>query len=156
MGRLKDVDAAERMFRFKALAYGMFAGLGGIPVGALIAAKVGGNPVLFAILGFIVPVLAALGADTGRHLIATSELFSVPGMVERWQAAAPALLDESAERDSATPGVGVRDSWVPFGLVGVISPWNFPVNLAIAPMASALAAGNRVMIKPSEFTPPWR
>jgi tetratricopeptide (TPR) repeat protein len=61
MGRLKDVDAAERMFRFKALAYGMFAGLGGIPVGALIAAKVGGNPVLFAILGFIVPVLAALG-----------------------------------------------------------------------------------------------
>lgn len=61
MGHLKDVDAAERIYRLKALAWGLFAGLGGLPVGALIAAKVGGNPLLFAALGFILPILAALG-----------------------------------------------------------------------------------------------
>ena len=41
----------------------------------------------------------------------------------------------------------------PFGVVGVLSPWNFPVNLAFAPMAGILAAGNRAMVKPSEVTP---
>jgi len=41
----------------------------------------------------------------------------------------------------------------PLGVVGVISPWNFPVNLTFGPLAGILAAGNRAMIKPSEFTP---
>lgn len=41
----------------------------------------------------------------------------------------------------------------PKGVVGVISPWNFPVNLTFAPLAGVLAAGNRAMIKPSETTP---
>lgn len=39
------------------------------------------------------------------------------------------------------------------GVVGIMAPWNFPVYLAIAPLAAALAAGNRVMIKPSELAP---
>lgn len=42
---------------------------------------------------------------------------------------------------------------VPLGVVANISPWNFPVLLAISPMAAILAAGNRAMLKPSEFTP---
>ena len=41
----------------------------------------------------------------------------------------------------------------PKGVVGVISPWNFPVNLTFGPLAGVLAAGNRAMIKPSEYTP---
>jgi coniferyl-aldehyde dehydrogenase len=41
----------------------------------------------------------------------------------------------------------------PVGVVGVISPWNYPVQLALAPVAGALAAGNRVLLKPSELTP---
>ena len=41
----------------------------------------------------------------------------------------------------------------PLGVVGVISPWNYPIQLAFAPAATALAAGNRVMLKPSELTP---
>ena len=41
----------------------------------------------------------------------------------------------------------------PLGVVGVIAPWNYPVNLCLAPAAFALAAGNRVMLKPSELTP---
>ena len=41
----------------------------------------------------------------------------------------------------------------PLGVVGVVAPWNYPVQLALAPAITALAAGNRVMIKPSELTP---
>ena len=41
----------------------------------------------------------------------------------------------------------------PLGVVGVITPWNFPFYLALGPAVQALAAGNRVMIKMSEFTP---
>ena len=41
----------------------------------------------------------------------------------------------------------------PKGVVGIIAPWNFPVQLTMAPMAGAFAAGNRVMVKSSEFTP---
>jgi len=41
----------------------------------------------------------------------------------------------------------------PLGVVGVIAPWNYPYQLAMSPAIAALAAGNRVMIKPSELTP---
>jgi coniferyl-aldehyde dehydrogenase len=41
----------------------------------------------------------------------------------------------------------------PKGVVGIIAPWNFPINLTFAPLAGVFAAGNRAMIKPSEFTP---
>tara|TARA_R110002110_G_scaffold333755_2_gene544495 strand:+ start:59779 stop:61239 length:1461 start_codon:yes stop_codon:yes gene_type:complete len=46
-----------------------------------------------------------------------------------------------------------RIEYQPLGVVGVISPWNFPVNLTFGPLAGILAAGNRALIKPSEFTP---
>jgi coniferyl-aldehyde dehydrogenase len=46
-----------------------------------------------------------------------------------------------------------RVMYQPLGVVGVIAPWNYPVSLALAPAAAALAAGNRVMLKPSEYTP---
>jgi coniferyl-aldehyde dehydrogenase len=41
----------------------------------------------------------------------------------------------------------------PLGVVGIIAPWNYPVNLALMPLAAAIAAGNHVMLKPSEHTP---
>ena len=41
----------------------------------------------------------------------------------------------------------------PVGVVGVVSPWNYPLQLALGPAIGALAAGNRVLIKPSEVTP---
>ncbi|MCO6382923.1 aldehyde dehydrogenase family protein [Oceanicola sp. 502str15] len=46
-----------------------------------------------------------------------------------------------------------RVHYQPKGVVGIVSPWNYPFLLALAPLATALAAGNRVMLKPSEFTP---
>lgn len=41
----------------------------------------------------------------------------------------------------------------PIGVVGIVAPWNFPIQLTFSPLANALSAGNRVMIKPSELTP---
>jgi len=46
-----------------------------------------------------------------------------------------------------------RIIYQPAGVVGIISPWNYPFNLSIVPLVAALAAGNRVMLKPSELTP---
>jgi acyl-CoA reductase-like NAD-dependent aldehyde dehydrogenase len=66
---------------------------------------------------------------------------------------------QKKEKRKVTPGIlallGAK-AWVeyqPLGVVGVISPWNFPVNLTFTPLAGILAAGNRCMIKPSEYTP---
>ncbi len=41
----------------------------------------------------------------------------------------------------------------PLGVVGIIAPWNYPLNLMLSPLVGALAAGNRAMLKPSELTP---
>ncbi|HWR95810.1 MAG TPA: coniferyl aldehyde dehydrogenase [Arenimonas sp.] len=43
--------------------------------------------------------------------------------------------------------------YAPLGVVGVVAPWNYPFQLAVIPLVNAIAAGNRVMVKPSEFTP---
>src|SRR3546814_14807039 len=49
-------------------------------------------------------------------------------------------------------GAKAEVRYEPKGVIGILSPWNFPVNLAFAPLMQVLAAGNRAMIKPSEFT----
>ena len=41
----------------------------------------------------------------------------------------------------------------PLGVIGIISPWNYPLQLAVMPLIAAIGAGNRAMIKPSEYTP---
>src|SRR5207302_3392903 len=60
-------------------------------------------------------------------------------------------------RRVATPlallGSASRIVYEPKGVVLIISPWNFPINLTIGPMISAIAAGNSVIVKPSEMTP---
>jgi coniferyl-aldehyde dehydrogenase len=50
-------------------------------------------------------------------------------------------------------GAKAAVEYQPMGVVGIIAPWNFPVQLTTGPMAGAFAAGNRVMIKSSEYTP---
>lgn len=49
-------------------------------------------------------------------------------------------------------GAKAHIQFQPKGTIGIISPWNFPVNLTFTPLAGVLAAGNRALIKPSEFT----
>jgi coniferyl-aldehyde dehydrogenase len=49
-------------------------------------------------------------------------------------------------------GAKAKVAYQPKGVVGILAPWNFPVGMVMVPMAGVLAAGNRAMIKPSEFT----
>lgn len=46
-----------------------------------------------------------------------------------------------------------RVVYQPLGVVGIVSPWNYPVSLALTPLVNAIAAGNRAILKPSELTP---
>ncbi|MCU6671536.1 coniferyl aldehyde dehydrogenase [Enterobacteriaceae bacterium H4N4] len=73
------------------------------------------------------------------------------------------MLRHSAEQVSEwmkpervdAPFAGMQ-AWIeqqPLGVVGIISPWNFPINLAFGPLAGVFAAGNTAMLKPSELTP---
>ncbi len=65
-------------------------------------------------------------------------------------------LDEWMKPEHVDDIDGGIQAWVqhqPLGVVGVISPWNFPINLAFGPLAGIFAAGNRAMLKPSELTP---
>ena len=96
---------------------------------------------------------AALAADTGRTRISRIEVAGFLGMIERWAAQAPALLAAPAPRPSATPGIRVETALHPYALVGCISPWNFPLTLAMIDAIPALAAGCAVLVKPSEVTP---
>lgn len=50
-------------------------------------------------------------------------------------------------------GAKARVEYQPKGVVGVIAPWNFPIGMVMVPLAGILSAGNRAMVKPSEFTP---
>ena len=60
------------------------------------------------------------------------------------------------QRRRVDPAFQPGKAWVrhePLGIVGIISPWNYPLQLAISPLVDAIAAGNRAMLKPSEHTP---
>ncbi|HEY0044197.1 MAG TPA: coniferyl aldehyde dehydrogenase [Allosphingosinicella sp.] len=60
------------------------------------------------------------------------------------------------ERRHVSPLFQPAKAWVrhePLGVIGIISPWNYPFQLALSPLVDALAAGNRAMLKPSELTP---
>ena len=55
--------------------------------------------------------------------------------------------------EAQAPGMSAWIQPQPLGVVGIISPWNFPINLAFAPLAGVFAAGNTALLKPSELTP---
>ncbi|MNG46647.1 Coniferyl aldehyde dehydrogenase [compost metagenome] len=100
-------------------------------------------------------LLVAISADFGHRNnfqgLATDVLASV------------ALLDDAKQQLSewmksevvSNPFDGMKTEiqYQPLGVVGIISPWNFPLNLAFGPLAGVFAAGNRAVIKPSELTP---
>lgn len=75
------------------------------------------------------------------------EIDHVRAHLRQWMQPCPRAVDSNF-----LPG-RAEIRYQPVGVVGIISPWNYPVNLALAPLVSALAAGNRVLLKPSEHTP---
>ena len=98
-------------------------------------------------------IVDALTTDTGRHLLAQAEFGGTIGAIDRWCAQAPALLHGDEGRSQAQPTITYRAQLVPYPLVGVISPWNFPLTLSLIDAIPALLAGCAVLVKPSEVTP---
>lgn len=98
-------------------------------------------------------LVRALEIDTGRRRESVMEVDSALSNLQRWATRAPALLTEAAPRDSVVKPMTLTPASVPLGLVTVISPWNFPLLLALIDTVPALAAGCTVMVKPSEVTP---
>jgi succinate-semialdehyde dehydrogenase / glutarate-semialdehyde dehydrogenase len=98
-------------------------------------------------------LVAALSADTGRVHESMLEVLGVIGTVRRWLDDAPALMAEPAQRRSRTAHILIEQHRRPYGVAGVISPWNFPLLLSLIDAIPALVAGCAVLIKPSEATP---
>lgn len=98
-------------------------------------------------------LVAALVDDTGRLIESEMEVRSVVAMLDRWAAQAPGLLTPPPSRAASVPGLRIAGAAAPYPLVGVISPWNFPLLLGLIDAIPALAAGCAVLVKPSEVTP---
>jgi coniferyl-aldehyde dehydrogenase len=100
----------------------------------------------------------AMSSDFGVHPSLAADLIEVLGPVGRAVYAAEQVGDwMAAEPRHADPALyGSGRAFVqpqPKGVVGNIVPWNFPFDLSVGPLIEMLAAGNRVVIKPSEYTP---
>lgn len=100
---------------------------------AAISQDFGNRPAVVTELTDVVPVRAAI-----RH--ARKQL-------KRWMRPRSVSLAWTGKPASA---VILRQ---PLGVVGIVAPWNYPLNLMLSPLTGALAAGNRAMLKPSELTP---
>jgi acyl-CoA reductase-like NAD-dependent aldehyde dehydrogenase len=101
------------------------------------------------------PQLAeALTADTGRRLLSHFEVTGMAQRIRYWVKRFPELLAPGEERRSiSAANVTYLHQKIPYALVGVISPWNFPLTLSLVDAIPALCAGCAVLIKPSEVTP---
>jgi coniferyl-aldehyde dehydrogenase len=101
----------------------------------------------------------ALSADFGRRPAEISRFLDILPAVHSLKLARRKLSQWMRTRRSPlglplpVPGATGYIEYQPLGVVGVISPWNFPVSLSFGPLAGILAAGNRCLIKPSEITP---
>jgi aldehyde dehydrogenase (NAD+) len=111
---------------------------------------------LDAILARMEAILEAARQDLGKHPTETNltevlplvgELKHSRSNLRRWMRPHP------VGPTLATLGTSSRVVYQPKGRCLIISPWNYPLSLALGPLVSAVAAGNTVILKPSEFTP---
>lgn len=98
-------------------------------------------------------LVAALVRDTGRLPVSRLEVDSVLASIDRWCERAPGILAPPETGPTSMPGIELRQSPLPYQLVGAISPWNFPLLLGMIDVVPALLAGSAVLLKPSEITP---
>jgi acyl-CoA reductase-like NAD-dependent aldehyde dehydrogenase len=95
----------------------------------------------------------ALEFDTGRRRIARLEIDSVIGSIEGWARIIAADTPPEWIQGRGLPSVRHTAAWKAYPLVGVVSPWNFPLLLGMIDAVPALLAGCAVLLKPSEVTP---
>jgi len=105
-------------------------------------------------------IAEALREDFGHRSVHASLFTDVAGSIGPLKHAKAHLKHwMKREKRKVTPailglfGAKAYIEYQPKGVIGVISPWNFPFNLTFTPLAGIFAGGNRVMIKPSEYTP---
>ena len=109
-------------------------------------------------------IVKAVNEDFGNRdpvMSAVTEVASVIGPMEHAKKNLRKWMKTEKRKAAIAPlgsalsllGAKAEVRYQPKGVVGAISPWNFPMNLALAPLAGILSAGNRVMHKPSELTP---
>lgn len=101
----------------------------------------------------------AMSEDFGNRSIQQSKMTDIDGAIAPLKHAIKHLHKwmKPEKRSTTFPfnllGGRSHIEYQPLGVVGCISPWNFPVQLTFSPLAGVFGAGNRTMIKPSEFTP---
>jgi coniferyl-aldehyde dehydrogenase len=101
----------------------------------------------------------AMSADFGYRPTMMSKMTDIVPAIRALKYARANVAGWMADEDRALSepykglGAGARVRFQPKGVVGNITPWNAPVNVFFSPLSGMLAAGNRVMVKPSEFTP---
>src|SRR5262245_40759534 len=110
-----------------------------------------------AVLARMADLEAALDADFGhrsRHETAIMEILALTWGIDYLRKHLRRFMRRE-RRHVALPMRFARAhiEHQPLGVVGIVAPWNYPLSLALMPLATALAAGNRAMIKPSEATP---
>ncbi len=103
-------------------------------------------------------ISAALAADFGSHPVGAAELIEVLGVLGRAPYVLAHLEEWMApsvrETDPALLGTATASvRYQPKGVIGNIVPWNFPFDIGVGPVIEMLAAGNRVILKPSDYTP---
>jgi coniferyl-aldehyde dehydrogenase len=100
-------------------------------------------------------IAATLSEDYGRRSIEGSLFLDVPYVVNILKYNKVHLREwmEPELHEAPFPDAVARVEFQPKGVVGVVSPWNFPWTLAFGPIADIFAAGNICMLKPSESTP---
>jgi succinate-semialdehyde dehydrogenase/glutarate-semialdehyde dehydrogenase len=99
-------------------------------------------------------ITAALCLDTGRRLMAQIETSGILQRIDYWIRRAPEIMEQTSGGTSAMlPSVSYQHNLLPYPVVGVISPWNLPITLALIDTIPALLAGCSVVLKTSEVTP---
>src|SRR5665213_2040569 len=110
-----------------------------------------------AILAQRSEIEVALNADFGhrsRHETAIMEIMAVVQGIDYLRRHLRSFMRPARRHVAAHFRFGTaRIEYQPLGVIGIMAPWNFPFSLAVTPLATALAAGNRAMSKPSECTP---
>lgn len=98
-----------------------------------IAADFGSRPEIVTVMAEITPVIAA--SRRARKRLARWSRPRRVGVEMAWRPGSAKIIPQ------------------PLGVIGIIGPWNYPLQLSLAPLVAAFAAGNRALIKPSELTP---
>jgi coniferyl-aldehyde dehydrogenase len=110
-----------------------------------------------ALLSYRAEIAQAISEDFGHRSSDETELLElVPAIKAIRHAKSHLVRWMRPEKRRVALTMQPAKAWVeyqPLGVIGIISPWNYPLFLAASPLADALAAGNRVMLKPSELTP---